>query len=396
MNPRTAPLVRVVGGLSLALLCVLLGLQQNASEWAEAPAPSPEDVSPVLDEAISITPAAPAPAPAAVPLSAPTAAHPALASCGPSCSGVAAPVELSWGTGHVAAARVSAPAEEEAPPARGADVAIAFAQAAAQSAAPAAGPSEPSWPAPPVVPTPPGSGWLQPVVSALFDADPPAPTPTATDPTLPTASPPQGTGTTPTAVPLTAQPTPEGFVPSATAAPTGPGVPSKRHRQPGDKANGSTPAPLAAASVPARGGTGQGGGSDPDPSDQPFTDTPSTATSGQGPGQPFSQAPDHVPAWVPPVSGPGLGPVDNNPQPGVPSPWAPLLSDPPLVDRVAAPQPRAEDLLIPNLEPTASPLEAVVAAVVAEPGSLALLALAALGMAGLQRQRASQAPQRAR
>jgi hypothetical protein len=247
MNPRIAPLVRVVGGLSLALLCVLLGLQQNAGEWAEGPPPTLEDVAAMLDEASTSTTSPLAPAPAAVPLSAPTAVYPALASCGPSCSGVAAPVELSWGTGHVAAARVSAPAEEDTPPARGADVAIAFAQAAAQSAAPAAGPSEPSWPTPPVAPTPPGSGWLQPVVSALFDADPSPPTPTATGPTLPTATPPQGTGSTPTAVPLTAQPTPESFVPSATAAPTGPGAPSKRHRQPGEKANGSTPAPLAAA-----------------------------------------------------------------------------------------------------------------------------------------------------
>lgn len=397
MNPRTAPLVRIVGGLSLALLCALLGLQQDAGEWAETPAPEDASLSPVLDDASSITPAA-LPAPAAVPLPAPAAVYPAPASCGPSCSGVAAPVELSWGTGHVAAARVSAPAEEEAPPARGADVAIAFAQAAAQSAAPAAAPSESRWPTPPVTPTPPASGWLEPVVSALFHADPAPPTPMVTDPALPAATPPQGTGTTPTAVPLAAQPTPEAFVPSSvTSAPIDPaGAPAKRPRKPGEKATGSAPAPLAAAPVPARGGTGQGGETDPNASDPPFTEAPPIDSPGQGPGQPFIDAPGHVPAWVPPVSGPGLGPVDNNPQPGVPSPWAPLLNDPPLVDRVAAPQPRAEDLLVPNVEPAASPLQAVVAAAVAEPGSLVLLALAALGLAALQRQRASQAPQGAR
>lgn len=390
MNPRTAPLVRVLGGLSLALLCVHTGLQQNASESEGAPPPTLDDFATVLEEAPAAAPRAKTLALTALP--APSALGSGFVSCGTSCAGVAAPVELSWGTGHVAAAPVSAPVMEEMPPARGADVAIAFAQAAVQSVAPAETPTERWWPTPPAVSPPPAPGWLAPVVSALFEPDPAQPLHTGSGHTQPTAPPPNGTS--PMAVPLSADPTPEGFNPSTNPS----GTPFKRTRQPGDKANGPAPAPLVAGPVaypnqPAGGGQGNGGDHPEDNDDEtPANTTPVNTTPVNTPDNGPGQASDHVPAWVPPVSGPGLGPVDNGPQPGVPAPWAPLVTAP-LVDRVANPQPRAEDLLVPPLESVTSPLQAVVVAAVAEPGGLALLSLAALGLAGLQRRRARVRPQ---
>ena len=399
MTLRTAPIVRVLGGISLAVLCVHLAMQQTSGQWNESPPPTAEEAGAVPDEAPS-TATRPA-APAAPAQSAPSAVDSALASCGSSCGGAAAaPVELSWGAGQVAAARVSAAPVEDTPPARGADVAVAFAQTAAQSAMPAAAPGERGWPSQPAVSTPPGnSGWLEPVVSALLEPDPAPPTPTGTDTPLPT--PPQGEATTPMAVPLVAQPTPAGVDPwSPIATPITPaGAPFKRTGQPGDKAGGRAPAPLAGAPVfhpylPARGQGGQGGeggGEDPSPSGLPFADTPSSdAPFTDSPGRAPADVPSSVPDWVPAVSGPGQAPVfGHTPLPGAPAPWVPLLSDPPLVDRVAAgPRARPEDLLTPALEPAATPLDAVVAAVVTEPGSLALLAIAALGLAGLQRQAA--------
>ena len=382
MNLRTAPVVRVVGGLSLLLLCIQVGLQQNAVEWPEAPPPSLEDVAAVLDDA---APAARRLAAAPAPSTAPPAGFGLPASCGSSCGGVPAPVELSWGTGHAAAVAVPAPPADEAPPARGADVAVAFAQAAAQSTVPAM-PEERSWPTSPGLPARPGTPSVQPVVSALFDPDPAQPLQPATDPVLPAATPPQADGTTPMAVPLDADALPEG------AHAPSPGAPFKRSGQPGDKAGGRAPVPLAAPPVfhpyGTPGGSTGGGGTAPGPTGQASADAPGQpgAASDPGPGQPPTEFPGL------PVEFPGHVPADlPDPAPGwlTPSlpPTLPLLEDPSVPDRVAAgePQPGDNPLLTPRLEPVALPGDVLAAAVVSEPGALALLALAAMGLVATRR-----------
>ena len=394
MNPQAGPLVRVVGGVSLVLLCVQVGLRLNAPEWEESPPATFDDL------AATVADASPeAPRPAAQPSATPSRAVPAVygafpaAGCGASCGlHIAAPAEFPWGTGPVATALVTAPPVDELPPARGADVAVAFAQAAAWSAPADAVPQERPWPAPPVLPTRPGGTWLEPVVSALFDPDPAQPLQPATPAVQPTEA--QSDPTTPRAVPLDTA----GMEPAAPLASAG--APFKRDGQlPADKASGRAPVPLAAPPVTygPRGISDGGGGPVPTREDSPSSLGPDDA--GNGPG---NAPPDNAPD-----GGPGLptvfpGPDDfpgrvPNPLPDRAPEWVaprqpttlPLLHDPKVPERVATgePQPGDDPLLTPRFEPVALPADAVGATAVSEPGALALLAIAAMALAASRRTR---------
>lgn len=427
MNPRVAPLVRVVGGLSLALLCVQAGLQQHAGEQAEERAPTLEDLVRLPEQA----PTPPEPARAALaplPRFDVPSVHPIPVSCGAACGGFTATSGLFWGSADLPALHVSAPSPDDAAAARGADVPLAFAQAAAHAAvhttvqaappaSPDAAPQEPAWPALPPLPSAPGGRGVEPVVAALFEPDltPPTDTEVAT-----TTTDPQAEGMRPMAGPLEAHPTPEGADPSAAAdPPASVGAPFKRSHQPGDKASGRPPAPLAQppvdhpyapqrvpANAPGPDGSGPqepGPGSDHLPSQWPHQ-SPNQSPD-QWPHQSPNQFPNHFPSHSPgqptvfpgqPGHFPGQVP-DDLPSP-VPdwlapsqdpaglTPTLPLLEDRSVPDRVARGDP-PDPLLSPGFDPVALPSDLADPALVTEPGALALLAIAALGLAAARRTR---------
>jgi hypothetical protein len=384
MNTRTAPIYRALCGMSLALLCGSLG-QQFAPD---APAPTPTEPTASADSAAaadSTVALASRTTPGSRSVE-PPSTFPIASPCTDHCGILPAGSDLSWGVTDHRVAPVSAPPMEEPPPARGPDVAIAYAQAAVQqpTAEPHAGePFSFASPRVPVVPARPGGLSLDPIVLALLE--------TETVPTDDTAD----------AVPLTAATDPRGETPDAHAAPdlldpsssypsADSGAPFKRGSQPSEKPGARSAAPLPYGQAPNAHGPAMGPGSaDPAGGGAPTVslDLPHQAEN------PWSdKTPGDVPDWMAPVLNPGgdPGPAVAGPQIGGPAPLLPLFNDTePLVERIASgtPGPGEDPFRAPRLESAARPTDLLVAAAVPEPTSLLLFAIASFSMAGLGRAR---------
>lgn len=380
MNPRIAPVCRVLGGLSLALLCVPIGHElTREAPFGATPA---EPIAAVPDG--SAVPAKRV-AEARSPLGDPPSTLPLGAGCAPSCSTLLAGSGETWEPSHARAAQVSAPPVEELelPPAGAVGVAVAFAQAAVEAvnSTPAQTrryePAQSPMPPQPARPARPGGLWLQPVISALLEPAEPATTET-TDPQQPAAEP-QGEGKTPAAMPPDAHAAPPLFDPSSTSPAANPGAPSKRGSLPSEKPGARSASPLPYG--PAPNVTAPGGG--------PPANGPAGTPDGTDPATPVE-----TPPWNNPVfSGGGPGPAAPG-QPATPSQQPPGSPQPliegigPVVERIAGGDPAPGELpaFTPGLEAALPSLLLVVAAV-PEPASLSLFGIAAFCLAGLRRAR---------
>jgi hypothetical protein len=400
MRPRTAPLYRVLGGLSLALLWVPLGNELSPDDMVGMARDTAEDVA-AAQAGAAVTAAAQRTQQLAPAISVPST-FPLASPCAPSCSTLLAGMEGShsfWDAGPARAVPVSAPAvDEEAPPARGASVAIAFAQAAVQPAAAAPTPGGRYTPAEPVMPARPGRLWVEPVVTALFDPDAAEPGPTegtAEPPTQPDAAAPQEEGKTPAAVPADDHAAPAPFDPLSTSPAASPGAPFKRGSQPSEKPGARAAAPLPSGTAPngaAPSGNGPGPSGPADGTDPAHAFVP----AGEAPNAAPASTPVETPRWSTPVyQGGGPGPATPS-QPATPAPQLagpgsllPLIeSIGPVVERIAggSPAPGEHPLLAPRAE-AALPSVLLVVAAVPEPSSLALFGIAAFCLAGLRRAR---------
>jgi hypothetical protein len=379
MKPRTAPVCRVLGGLSLALLCVPIGHELMRDEMFGPPPPEPVAAAPE-DPATAATSVAQERSrlgdlPSTLPLG---------AGCAPSCYTLLASSGEAWDPGHARAALVSAPPVEELPPAGAAGMAIAFAQAAVMEV-----PStptqrsryEPVQPTMPAMPARPGGLWLQPVISALLEPADPATTASTEPPPRPAE--PQGEGAPPAAVPPDAQAAPPLFDPSSTSPAANAGAPFKRGDKPSEKPGARSESPLPygpapngtapSGNLPARGPAGTPDGTDPATSFVPVSDAPNAAPVA---------TPAEAPRWNEPVFNGG------GPAPATPSPQPLIEGIGPVVERIAGgdPGPGESPALTPRLEAALPSLLLVVAAV-PEPTSLTLFAIAGCCLAGLRRAR---------
>ena len=349
---RTAPAYQALGGLSLALLCSPLG--EHLSKWSQA------STNPVATHAETTTagPAGPSEH-ASVRKPATRAEEESLLTSD----------GLFAGSDHVPSVAVSAEGLGDHAAESGGSIRVALAGSSHSSGATSAAADGPGSFAPafPALPSAPGTPEIEPAVTALFEPTSVEPIVTAGAPdaeTLPDAVVPHA-GTAP-AHPDDPQATPEGPATSA---------PFKRGGHTPDKPEGRAAAPLP-GNVPVSSGPPAGGPSLPhdDGLRAPFERPGDAPVTGQTPGGPLD---DPLP-WQPPVIPPG--PLTWPPM----NPTLPLFDPSPVLDRIANPPTGPDDTLDDVL-----PNDLVVVAAVPEPSSLALLALAALGLAGIGRTRRS-------
>jgi hypothetical protein len=302
---------------------------------------------------------------------------------------LATSMDSAWGSGHARAALISAPPTDDAPAPRGADVVLAFAQAAAQPVTAAPAPSGGSWAATPITPMRPGGLWIEPVVSALLDPDPPL---QPSNPQTPlAATEPLGEGTTTATVPPDAHAVPAPFDPSLSSPGTA-GTPFKRGTQPSEKPGARSAAPLPNqfqfpntihAITPAQ----PRGSADPA--------SPNPDSSFDPPAEAANPSPDATPADAPRGLAPVLdrggdpGPTGTGPQFSGPAQLPSLNDTGRVLERVATgtPGPGENPFNAPRFEVVALPADLLVAAVVPEPASLLLFAIASFSLAGLGRAR---------
>jgi hypothetical protein len=347
---RTAPVYHALGGLSLALACSPLG--EHLSEWSQA-ATDPVETHAETTTAVAATPEHSA---------ARTTARTDGEGCGTSqCQSLFTSGGLLTESDYVASVAVSAGGLGD----QGRGVHVAAAGSSHQPAATSASADDPGPLALPSPSLPSGSGtpWIEPTITALMEPTSVEPIVTAGAPepeTLPDAVVPRA-GTTP-AHPFDPQAAPEGPANS---------TPFKRGGHTPDKPEGRADAPLP-WNEPVSSGPPAGG-----PPYTPYTNPPLPEWPDDGP----------IPGLTP--RGPIDAPWDAPQNPPGPSPWPslnpllPLLHKPPL-DDIANPPPGPDDTLEDVL-----PHDLAVVAAVPEPSSLALLAIAALGLVGIRRTRRS-------
>jgi len=297
-------------------------------------------------------------------------------------------------------------------------------------------------PSHPATPHGPGSVSLEPIITALLSRDPAAAAPTG-DPEAerqPQAATPSGDGAPSAAAPEAdaSDPTtaPDGRLPgSATPGstmPDGTAAPSKRGNLGPDKPSGRATAPMASppsallpnaarpgADLPAEpaspiespttlpaGGPGGGAPGDGTPGSWPPHMTPGGAPvgmPGNAPGRTPTTWPEHrtpgeapgnapgdtLPGWLAPLPDGGHAPGSAPPIPV--NPWLPLTGDvEPVVDRIAADEPgpgepSRDPFTAPSIEAVRGPAGIDLAAVVAEPASPLLAALALICLAATAR-----------
>jgi hypothetical protein len=340
---RTAPAYQALGGLSLALVCSPLG--EHLSKWSQA------STNPVATHAET------------------TAAGPAGPSEHASVRKPATRAEeeslltsdgLFAGSDHVPSVAVSAEGLGDHAAESGGGIRVALAGSSHSSGATSAaadGPDSfaPSFPALP--PAPGGTPEIEPAVTALFE-------PTSVEPIVTAGAP-------------DAETLPDAVVPHAGSRPAHPYEPQAAPEGPASstpfkRGGGHTPdKPEGRADAPL---PGNGPVSSTPPADGPRTPNPSpTEFPGHSPNP--GPTPGGPNDWLPPVNPPGplTWPQD---------PLVPLLPDPP--DDIANLPLGPDDPLDAGL-----PNDLVVVAAVPEPSGLALLAIAALGLAGIGRTRRS-------
>ena len=347
---RTAPAYQALGGLSLALVCSPIG--EHLGQWSLAST----DPSETHVETIAAGPAeTSAPARAAAPQ-------------GDGCSGASHCQTLLTsggffaGVDHLPASAVSSEGlgDHEAKPGQGIRVAMAgTSQPSTATSASAQGPRPFAAPAIPAMPSGPATTGVEPAVTALFE-------PTAVEPIVTAGAP--DADTTPEAVVPRAGTTPgDLFNPQGVPQDTTPFKPGGDYTP--DKPEGRAAAPLPGNS-PLANWPPTGGPATPNEDGPPVPPTWPGDEHAPDPGP--GGSPD-IP-WLVPVLGPP-GPVSSPP-----NPMEPLFS--PVLDPIVNP-PLGPDDPLDNLVPS----DLVVAAAVPEPTSLALLAIAAMGLAGIGRTR---------
>jgi hypothetical protein len=347
---RTAPIYHALGGLSLALACSPLG--EHLSKWSQASTdPVETHVETHVGTHFDTTTASASGSSAQAAVRTKLSQVQSLPTSG----------ELFAGYDHVPAVAVSAEglgghAADQGRATQGA-MAGSSHQPAATSAS-ADGPGGPLEFATPSRPSGAGTPWIEPTITALLE-------PESVEPIV-TAGAPDAEATPDAVVPHAGSTPARPFDPLAT--PEGPdtSTPFKRGGHTPDKPEGRAAAPLPGNEpVPSR--PPAGGPPYPNPSPTVFPgDAPNP---GPTPGGPLD--------WPAPVNPPGplTWPQQN--------PLLPLLPDPPL-DDIANPPLGPDDTLDARL-----PNDLVVVAAVSEPSSLALLAIAAMGLAGIGRTRRS-------
>jgi hypothetical protein len=341
---RTAPVYHALGGLSLALACSPLG--EHLSEWSQA-ATDPVETHAETTTAVAATPEHSA---------ARTTARTDGEGCGTSqCQSLFTSGGLLTESDYVASVAVSAGGLGD----QGRGVHVAAAGSSHQPAATSASADDPGPLALPSPSLPSGSGtpWIEPTITALMEPTSVEPIVTAGAPepeTLPDAVVPRA-GTTP-AHPFDPQAAPEGPASS---------TPFKRGGHTPDKPEGRADAPLP-WNEPVSSGPPAGG---------PYRNPAPTEWPGNAPNP--GPTPGGPPDWPAPVTPPG-------PLTWPPNPMPHLFDPGPVLEKIANPPPGPDDRLEDVL-----PHDLAVVAAVPEPSSLALLAIAALGLVGIRRTRGS-------
>lgn len=359
---RTAPAYQALGGLSLALVCSPLG--EHLSKWSQAA------TDPVATHAETTTAA---PAGSSERASARVAATGGAGDCtgGTShCQSLLTSDGLFAGSDPVPSVAVSGEGlGDQAGQGGGIRVALAGSSHPSGATSAAADGPDSFTPAFPALPSAPGTPEFEPAVTALFE-------PTSVEPIV-TAGAPEAETLPDAVVPHAGSRPAHPYEPQA--MPEGPATSTPFKRGGGhtpDKPEGRAAAPLPSngpvTSLPPAGGP-------------PDTNPAPTEWPGDGPNP--GPTPGGPQDWLAPMTPPGpltWAPNPRSPDSGStpPNPLPHLFDPEPILDRIVNPPPGPGDPV-----DAALPNDLVVVAAVPEPSSLALLAIAALGLAGIGRTR---------